>query len=258
MRRIIFTLLLTLPAGAHAEPLFMEDMLGEREFFHPWGIGIDVFTMEQDYGIQSLEFQLPGISEIDHEAVDVTNELSHVDLKLDAWVTPFLNVFALLGHLNADTRVDLGGVVVPGLPFSLGVLPVNYSGMVYGGGFNLFYGGEKWFASLNNTWTDADLSGDFNSSVSSFTTQPRVGLIHGNWTWYLGAMYLDTEESHKGVIDLGLPGLEGVPFSVELDTMDKWNYAVGVGYVFGPEAHLSFEVGLGEREHTLFNFTFRF
>ena len=46
--------------------------------------------------------------------------------------------------------------------------------------------------------------------------------------------------------------------SVELDTMDKWNYAVGVGYVFGPEAHLSFEVGLGDRTHTLFNFTYRF
>lgn len=258
MRRLLTTLLLFIPLAANAQPLFMKDSLGDREFFEPWGVGIDIYTMEQDYEITSLEFVLPGIPGIDTSEVDVTNELSHADIKLDAWVTPFMNVFVLAGYLNADTAVDLSNVPIPGLPFSLGVLNVDYSGTVYGGGVNFFYGGEKWFAALNNTWTDASLSGDFKSSVSSFTVQPRVGLIRGNWTWYAGAMYLDTEESHKGVIDLGLPGLEAVPFAVDLDTLEEWNYALGVGYVFGPEAHLSFEVGFGDREHTLFNFTYRF
>lgn len=258
MRRLSLTFLLFIPLAVNAEPLFMKDMLGDREFFEPWGIGVDVYTMEQDYEISSLDFELPFLDSIDPELVGVTNELSHVDVKLDAWITPFLNVFGLVGHVQADTLVDLNNVPLPGLPFSLGVLPVNYSGTVYGGGFNLFYGTDKWFAALNNTWTDASLSGDFNSSVSSFTVQPRVGLIRGNWTWYAGAMYLETEESHKGVIDLGFPGLDAVPFNVELDTMEKWNYAVGMGYVFSPKAHLSFEVGFGEREHTLFNFTYRF
>ena len=258
MHRLLLVLILAAPAAVSAEPLFMKDSVGDREFFNTWGVGLDIYTMDQDYEITSLEFVFPGIPSIDTDNVDVTNELSHVDLKLDAWVTPFLNVFGLVGRLQADTRVDLSEVPLPGLPFSLGVLPVNYDGTVYGAGFNLVYGTERWFASLNNTWTDASLSGDFNSSVSSYTAQPRIGLIRGNWSWYLGAMYLDTEESHKGVIDLGLPGLEAVPFDVELDTLEAWNYAVGVAYVFGPEAHLSFEVGFGDREHTLFNFTYRF
>ena len=259
MRRTMFALLLFIPLSAQAEPLFMKDMLGEHEFFDPWGVGVDVFTMEQDYGIKSLEFQLEGIPSIDPEVVDVENDLSHVDIKLDAWVTPFLNVFALLGRMEADTYVDLGGVTLPPeLPFSLGTLEVNYKGTVYGGGFNLFYGTDRWFAALNNTWTDTSLSGDFNSSVSSFTMQPRIGLIRGNWTWYVGAMYLDTEESHSGEIDLGIPGAPTIPFAVKLDTLEQWNYAVGMGYVFSPKAHLAFELGLGDRQHTLFNFTFRF
>ena len=259
MRQALFSLLLFIPLAAQAEPLFMKDMVGDREFFDPWGVGLDIYTMDQDYALRSLEFQLPGIDSIDPSVVDVQNDLSHVDIKLDAWVTPFLNVFALVGQMEADTFVDLSGIALPPqLPFSLGVLEVNYNGTVYGGGFNLFYGTDRWFAALNNTWTEADLSGDFKSEVSSFTSQPRVGLIRGNWTWYAGAMYLDTEETHQGEIDLGIPGAPQIPFRVELDTLNKWNYAVGVGYVFGPEAHLSFEVGFGDREHTLFNFTYRF
>jgi len=258
MRRILTTLLLIFPLAANAEPLFMKDSLGDREFFEPWGVGVDIYTMKQDYSIKSLEIDFPGIDEIDPDAVGVSNDMSHIDVKLDAWVTPFLNVFVLAGHIQATTDVDLNSVSLPGLPVSLGVLPFSYSGTVYGGGINLLYGTDRWFAALNNTWTDADLSGDWNSSVTSYTAQPRIGLIRGNWTVYAGAMYLQTEESHKGVVDLPVPGLPPVGFDVELDNSEAWNYALGMAYVFSPKAHLSLEVGFGDREHTLFNFTYRF
>jgi hypothetical protein len=71
-------------------------------------------------------------------------------------------------------------------------------------------------------------------------------------------MYLDTEESHRGTIVLPVPGIPPVPFSVELASMEKWNYAAGVARVFSPKAHLSLELGFGDRDHTLFNFTYRF
>ena len=40
--------------------------------------------------------------------------------------------------------------------------------------------------------------------------------------------------------------------------MDAWNYAVGLGHVFSPQATLYLELGFGDRDHTLFNFTYRF
>ena len=258
MRRTLMILILALPLTAGAEPLFMKDSLKGREFFDPWGVGVDVFTMKQDYQLKKLEFDLPGVAPIDPEDVDVTNEINHIDVKLDVWLTPFLNVFGLVGHMSADTNVDLGGVALPGLPITLGTLPVDYDGTVYGGGVNLLYATERWFVAWNNTWTDADISGDFDSSVTSFISQPRIGLIRGSWMGYVGGMYLDTEETHKGNLDLGIPGLGAIPFSVELDNMDEWNYAVGVAYVFSPKAHLSLEIGFGDRDHTLFNYTYRF
>ena len=188
----------------------------------------------------------------------MTNELQHYDLKFDVWLTPFLNAFALVGRVDADTRVDLSSVTVPGLPFPLGVVPVSYDGTVYGGGINLVYGTDRWFASLNNTWTDTDLNGDFDSSVKTFTSQPRVGLVFGKWTTWVGGMYLDIQEKHSGTIQLPVPGLPPIPFEIELQTLEDWNYAVGVGHVFSPKATLYLELGFGDRDHTLFNFTYRF
>jgi hypothetical protein len=266
MRRIILILLLLAPFAASAQdsrsgPIFMKDMLGDREFFEPWGIGLDFYTMEQDYDIKSLSFKIPNfpdIGEVDASQIGVSNEVQHYDLKLDVWLTPFLNVFGLLGRVDADTRVDLSTVQIPGLDFPLGVLPVSYDGTVYGGGINLVYGSERWFASLNNTWTDASLSGDFSSSVQTYTAQPRIGLIFGKWTTWVGGMYLATEEKHSGAIQLPVPGWQPVNFDITLETLEAWNYSVGVGHVFSPNATLYLELGFGDREHTLFNFTYRF
>lgn len=265
MRRplIAMLMLMLLPLAVSAQessggPLFMKDLLQGREFFEPWGIGIDYYTMDQDYKIQSLQFDLPGVGIGDPSLIGVRNELSHFDLKFDVWVTPFLNVFALIGRVDADTYVDFSKLPVAGLPVSLGTLPVAYDGTVYGGGFNLFYGADRWFAALNNTWTDASLSGDFDSSVQTFTSQPRFGVIFNSSTVWLGAMYLDTEEKHSGIIALPIPGIPPVPFSVDLTSMKAWNYAIGFGHAFGPKAHFSLEIGFGDRDHTLANFTYRF
>lgn len=263
MRRILIALLIFIPLTVSGQeskngPLFMKDMVNETDFFAPWGVGVDFFTMDQDYTIKNLQFDLPGVDVSDPSLIGVSNELNHYDLKLDVWVTPFLNVFGLIGRIDADTFVDFSNVPVTGLPVALGVLPVSYDGTVYGGGFNLVYGTERWFVALNNTWTGTSLGGDFDSSVSAFISQPRIGLIKDRWTFYVGGMYLDTTEKHSGSIALPIPGIPPVSFDVELESADKWNYAVGVFHVFSPKAHLSLEYGFGDRTHTLFNFTYRF
>jgi len=72
----------------------------------------------------------------------------------------------------------------------------------------------------------------------------------------VGGLYIDTKEKHSGVVQL--PVLGAVPFEVELQGSNKWNTAVGAGYAFSTKAMLYLEVGFGKRDHTLFNFTYRF
>lgn len=260
MRRLVFLLSILLPLSAVADSRlpFMQGLAGDAELPRPWGIGLDFYTMDQDYDIQSLEFNLPipGVELGDPHDIKSTNEVMHFDLKADVWLLPFLNVFAIVGRVDTDTTVDFSEAEITGLPFELGLLPVNFDGTVFGGGFTLAYGTDNWFASATTTFTETSISGDFKSSVDSFTVQPRVGLIRGNWTYWAGAMYLDVDEHHRGVIKL--PYIGDADFAVELVTTDHWNYTAGLAHYFSDKANLSFEVGFGNRSHTLFNFNYRF
>jgi len=250
--------MLVLPLGAAADSVlpFMQDRVGETQLPLPWGVGIDFYTMDQTYDIRHLDFDLPGISLDDPSLLNVTNKVQHFDLKLDAWVLPFLNVFGIVGHLESETVIDLSKAPVQGLPFPLGKLPVDTSGTVLGLGFTLAYGTENWFTSVTSTITDTDLGGNFESSVKSTTVQPRIGLIRGQWQFWAGALYLDTEETHRGTVNL--PVLGDLPFDVVLGGADDWNTSLGVRHEFSRKASLSFEVGFGDREHTLFNYNYRF
>jgi hypothetical protein len=239
-------------------PLFMKDLVGEGDFYEPWGLGIDFYTMDQQYKIKALQFDLPGASLPDPSLLNIDNDVQHLDLKLDVWLTPFLNVFGLLGYVDAKTVVDFSQAPITGLPIPLTKLPISYDGTVYGGGVNLVFGSENWFGAVTTVWTEANLGGEFDSSVSSLAVQPRLGLIRDQWQFWVGGMYLDTEEDHSGTLTLPIPGVPPVAFNVELEGAKKWNNAVGLGYVFSPKAHLSLEVGFGDRDHTLFNFTYRF
>jgi hypothetical protein len=252
------SLLLILPACAFGESRlpFMQDRVGDIELPLPFGIGIDYYTMDQVYDIDYLNFELPGISLGDPSLLDVTNDVQHFDLKLDAWVLPFLNVFGIIGHLESTTVIDLSRAPVQGLPFPLKELAVDSDGTVMGLGFTLVYGTENWFTSVTTTFTDTDLGGDFDSSVKSTTVQPRVGLIRNDWQFWVGGLYLDTEEKHSGIVEL--PVLGNIDFDVVLGGADDWNTSIGVRHVFSKKASLSFEVGFGDREHTLFNYNYRF
>ena len=258
MRGLILLLAVLLPLSAQADGLpFMKDLAGDRELPRPWGVSFDFYTMDQDYDIKSLTFDLPGVSLGDPSKIDVTNEVEHYDLKADAWVLPFLNVFGLVGRASIDTLVDFSQAeIMPPIP--LGTVPVSFDGTVWGGGFTLAYGTERWFTSITTTFTSTNSSGDLDSKVSSTSVQPRIGLLRSGWRFWVGAMYLDTDEKHSGVFDLGLPGLNAIPFEIELVSKNSWNYAVGGGYQFSDRLNLTLEAGFGNRTHSLFNFNVRF
>lgn len=258
MRGLIILLAALIPLSSSADSglPFMKDMVGDRELPRPWGIGVDFYTMDQKYDIKDLSFSLPGVSLGDPSNIKVTNEVQHFDFQGDAWILPFLNVFGVIGKVDIDTVVDFSQVQITGLPFSLGELPVKFDGTVYGGGFTLAYGTEKWFSSVTTTFTKTNTSGDLDSKVNSTSVQPRFGILRNSWRFWVGAMYLKTDETHSGNFDI--PYIGPVPFSVELETADKWNYVVGAGYAFTDRAALRLEYGFGNRNHTLFNFNVRF
>jgi hypothetical protein len=270
---------LFLPFTAQADALFGNDMAGDRKLPRTWGIGIDYFDMSQPFQIDSLTLvdfidtpggpipvDLGGLLAPDPSLLDVDNDLTSHDIKIDVWVLPFLNVFGIYGQIDGDTHIDLRALGLP-LPPETNSLTFSYDGDVYGGGLVLAFGGDKWFGSVTGTFTDTSLGGSFKSSVSATTIQPRLGLRFGDHTEvWVGGYFLDAEEKHSGTVDLDL-GLVGgeLPvdaqdalFAVDLSQQEDFNASLGMHMMLSEAWETTIEVGAGDRRTVLANFTYRF
>jgi len=258
INKILIMLLLIAPTLGQAGALFGNDMAGDRKLPRTFGIGIDYFRMDQPYQFDSLSFFPPVLPITDPNIIGVNSDVHNVDVKFDVWVLPFLNVFAIYGDIGGETRVDLSDVGLPVPPIT-----IDYDGDVFGGGLTLAVGGDRWFASVTGTFTDTDLSGDFNSSVKATTVQPRIGIRYGdNTEFWIGGYYIDAEESHSGMIDLDLgPLLGGViplDFAVKLSQKDDFNLSAGTHMMLTDAWEATVEVGGGDRSTVLANLTYRF
>ena len=264
---ILLLLILILPVFAQADPLFGKAMAGDRKLPRAFGIGIDYFSMDQPYQIDSLSFSppptfpLPPITNV--LAIVVDSEIENVDLKVDVWLLPFLNVFGIYGRIDGRTTVDLSNTGVL-LPPDFQRLNIAYDGDVYGGGVVLAVGGDRWFASLTGTFSDTSLSGAFQSSVEATTIQPRLGFrVPENTEIWIGGYFSDAEESHSGTINLDLgPFGPGTPipidFAVDLPQQEDFNFSYGLHTMFSDSWEATMEVGRGDRNTALANLTYRF
>ncbi len=260
---------LALPLSSYADALFANGLAGDRKLPRTWGIGVDYFTMRQPYQIDELIVSPPVLPITDPSILPVDNQITHTDIHIDVWVTPFLNVFGIYGRIDGETTIDLGVLGLP-LPPNVNSLLVDYDGDVYGGGIVLAVGGDSWFASVTGTFTDTSLEGDFKSSVQATTIQPRLGLRFDDHTeFWVGGYFVDATEKHSGTlsIDFGpiiappggpIPRPIDLDFAVELSQEEDFNPSIGMHMMMSDAWETTVEVGGGDRRTVLVNFTYRF
>jgi len=243
---------LMLSASSLAALPFGKSWARGAELPRPWGVGIDVFAMDQGYDVQSLSFTAQGIPFPSVTGLEVQNSVTEINVKLDAWLLPFLNAFVIVGDLNGETDVDLRNVNVP-LPFDQ--FHFEYDGLVYGGGMTLAAGGRRIFGSLTASYTETNLGGDFDSSVKSFVLFPKIGIQGQKGAYWLGAMYLNTDEHHSGSIPVPLLGT--VAFDILLGESDALSYLVGTSVTLD-HVTLALEGGFSNRTTMLISLGYRF
>ena len=260
---------LALPLTSYADALFANGLAGDQKLPRRWGIGVDYFAMSQPYQLDELTFSPPVLPITDPSILPIDNDIRHTDIHVDVWVTPFLNLFGIYGQIDGETTIDLGVLGLP-LPPNVNSLLVDYDGEVYGGGIVLAAGGARWFASVTTTFTDTSLSGDFKSSVTATTIQPRLGLRFGDHTeFWVGGYFLDATEKHSGTLSLDLGPIIAPPggpiprpvdldFAVELSQQEDFNWSFGTHMMMSDAWEATVEVGAGERRTVLANITYRF
>jgi hypothetical protein len=105
----------------------------------PFGISANFYSEKQDFEVQDLKiaFGDGGFRSIGDfiQLGDIDTSQSNYNLRLDAWLLPFFNIYGLIGFTEGNMD---GKVFVPGRPPFLPAvtipLDIDYEGPTYGGG----------------------------------------------------------------------------------------------------------------------------
>jgi len=272
IKPVAFLLLATiLPAGAGvvADLPVVAGPAGMPVFRKKFGVEVAYYHQEQPYevsGAPNLSLPaVPGAPIINNPVTlsNIENEIDHAHIKFDYDVLPFLNLFVLAGWVDGQTSLNASGTLTQPLPppptgpgpivapFSV-PFPIEYDGFVYGVGATLSYGGENWFTSLTVSYNRTDVSVR-DSDVDALAIMPRVGYRWGKLTAWVGAMYLETDEEHRGTYQFngvvaGIPISAPVTYSVNLQQQEEINFLIGLNYEFNDNWNATLEAGLGDRE----------
>jgi len=170
-----------------------------------------------------------------------------MNLQFDFWLLPFININVVLGRVEGTSDFNLGPPI--------NTLEFDYEGIVYGTGVTVTGGTERFFGSLNITYTQTDLDVS-SSSVEGWVLTPQIGTsIKGGAVW-IGANYQKAQEKHAGSISA--PYFGDIVYNAKLKEKEPWNYLVGMRANLSQNWSLDFEGGFGNRKHARVSITHRF
>jgi len=223
----------------------------------PCGFGVNYYYQRQGYDMTKIKLT-PDVSQLfplNPSDLSVKSRINEVNFKLDVWVLPFLNLFAIVGRVEESTRVS--NIPHP----QLSTLQYDDSGNLYGGGATFAYGIRHFWASL----TVADSYADLNNSdswIQAFVITPKVGArVDTPWAGkglnvWVGGTFQRAEEEHTG--NWNVPGLGQLKYDVTLKESEPLNVVAGLGTDLWGRVALEVELGFGEREQLLTSLNYRF
>jgi hypothetical protein len=223
----------------------------------PYGIGLTFADVEQEQILTDLSVGINGSEIIPIDFAAFENAFSHsnsISIKADAWLFPFMNVYAMLGKVDGDAPIDVLidgngfldalGIDCMGLPPSplcallqdeIFTLPVQakFEGNTYGIGTTLAGGWNNWFVAIPLNWTYADMIGSKTDGVS-YTATPRAGYVfnlgrRGSLAVFAGGNYLDSDLTVDGLAIAPGDFLE-FDYIIDQENKDKWNAVVGFNW----------------------------
>jgi len=253
----------------------------------PYGIGFTYANVDQAQLLNSLQVGINGREVIPFDFVAFENarsESQSYSLKADAWLFPFMNVFAMVGKLNGDAPMDVvldGNGMLDHLDISCTGFPPNplcdilgdktfsfpirtsFEGNLYGIGTTLAAGWKGWFVAVPFNWTYADMQGS-QTDGASFTITPRVGKVlnlgrKGNLSLFAGGNYLDSDLTIDGLFETP-DGLLQFDYIIDQENKDKWNVLLGFNWDINRRLSWSAEYNsfIGSRDAIISSINWRF
>jgi len=217
----------------------------------PFGAGLVYYHISRDIAISDVRVGRNGAppgSVSDSASLGSRADVDNLDLKLDVWILPFVNVYAIVGYIwnESDTHIDVA--LPPLLPsgptrqYALTV-PTSMTGSVGGVGMTLAGGYGPFFLTYDVNAAQADLGFDdrFKAVVSS---------VRGGWNGTAGKRPLrawvsvtdwNTFATATGTV--ADPDGGTLSFAVDQGPAYRYTYGVGSQYSAVPWLELAVDGG---------------
>lgn len=258
-------------------PLYAQEALDlGHELPNPYGIAVMATQAHQRPVLSGFSANLNGLA-IEGLAFESTAaETEGLQLKLDAWVLPFLNVYVAGGKLKGKADVSLSlegdaaallGALSPSCASCSGLdLQATYKGETMTVGFTAFGSWGQYFVALPvaYTWSDIDI---LTSHVGTVTVGPRFGTYYvsdwGNAAVYAGGSHMSVGKGIQGSVDLNavFPGMSSMPvdFALDYKLPNTWSYVLGFDWAIDKHWNVQGEGNVGDSYKTLISsLTYRF
>ena len=209
--------------------------------------------MERDIEVTDVTVKVgnrPPESISDRANFDVSNRTTLTMVRFDAWVLPFLDLYAMAGQTRTDTSMVASFDIAPPVGDPIPVVVEQNSrvdGPLYGGGATLVVGHGSFFAMLDANYARSDLE-LFDGTIDALLLSGRVGWFRdtglGQWRVWTGLMYLNSSRTLTITTDLPVFGQATVeveqrpvnPTTLELggslSLNRRWEILVEVGSNF--------------------------
>jgi len=225
----------------------------------PFGVSAIYTYIERDIEVNDLRIGLNGAPPQSVSRFVDLGSNSKVDAALgrfDAWLLPFVDVYALLGYIHNDSTTK-GTVTLPGLgPPAARTFDFSgrttLDGFFGGGGLTLAAGYRDFFlmADVNYTQTDIGFDDRFRAVIVSFRTGWNGKIAKVPTRLWVGAMYWDTENIAKATVNV--PGQGAVSFEADQGPLHPWNASVGASVVFSKHLECLVEYGFNLKDVQIF------
>jgi hypothetical protein len=207
----------------------------------PFGVGATCTVLSgRDIIVRDLSVNVngEGFQSVSH-LVDIgsTSDVVNANLKLDTWILPFLNVYALAGYVHNESKTDVH-VSVPKPPAVGGTYDFDMNvntrldGFVGGGGVTLAAGYGDFFMVVDSNYSQTDIG--FDDSFRAITASIRAGFQGKVGTlpvqFWTGGAYWDTNNVAKGHSDV--PGIGRVDFKADQGPRYPWLLDFGANLRF--------------------------
>lgn len=252
---------------------------------NPYGVAVIPVWTRQDLVLSDLAISVNGGPMTPVTAVKFTDpsvENGTVQFKADAWLFPFMNIYATVGYLNGQATIPLsiaardllpslcsGPLAPPECNQTLSaVAEPEYEGTTFSLGTNLAMGWSRYFVTLPITYTWANVN-IVDTTVETLNVSPRIGVTGsvgelGTLAAYMGMTYLDAEIDLTGSVTFDTSAIPGggsttIDYKINQRNKDKWNFLLGFSWDIDQRWMAQAEVGFGgSREQFISSATYRF